>query len=121
MPRPHYAAYTAAKHGVTGLTKATALDGRPFGIACGQIDIGNADTAMAGKMKKGVPQADGSIAVEPVIDVQCVVQAVLYMAGLPLDTNVPTSPSWHAPCPTSGGVERALFGETRTVSHQADA
>jgi NAD(P)-dependent dehydrogenase (short-subunit alcohol dehydrogenase family) len=89
VPRPHYAPYTAAKHGVTGLTKSTALDGRPFDIACGQIDIGNADTAMAGKMKKGVPQADGSIAVEPVIDVQCVVRAVLYMAGLPLDANVP--------------------------------
>jgi NAD(P)-dependent dehydrogenase (short-subunit alcohol dehydrogenase family) len=90
VPRPHYAAYTAAKHGVTGLTKSTQLDGRPFGIACGQIDIGNADTAMAGKMKKGVPQADGSIAVEPVFDVQHVVDAVLYMAGLPLGTNVPT-------------------------------
>jgi len=89
VPRPHYAAYTAAKHGVTGLTKSTALDGRRFGIACGQIDIGNADTAMAGKMKLGVPQADGSIAVEPVIGVNCVVQAVLYMAGLPLDANVP--------------------------------
>jgi NAD(P)-dependent dehydrogenase (short-subunit alcohol dehydrogenase family) len=89
VPRPHYAPYTAAKHAVTGLTKSTALDGRPFGIACGQIDIGNADTAMAGKMKKGVPQADGSIAVEPVIDVQCVVRAMLYMAGLPLDANVP--------------------------------
>jgi NAD(P)-dependent dehydrogenase (short-subunit alcohol dehydrogenase family) len=89
VPRPHYAPYTAAKHGVTGLTKSTALDGRPFGIACGQIDIGNADTAMAGKMKKGVAQADGSIAVEPVIDVQCVVRAVLYMASLPLDANVP--------------------------------
>ena len=89
VPRPHYAPYTAAKHAVTGLTKSTALDGRPFDIACGQIDIGNADTAMAGKMKKGVPQADGSIAVEPVIDVQHIVKAVLYMASLPLDANVP--------------------------------
>jgi NAD(P)-dependent dehydrogenase (short-subunit alcohol dehydrogenase family) len=89
VPRPHCAPYTAAKHGVTGLTKSTALDGRPFGIACGQIDIGNADTTMAGKMKTGVPQSDGSIAVEPVMDVKCVVQAVLYMAGLPLDANVP--------------------------------
>lgn len=89
VPRLHNAPYTAAKHGVTGLTKSTALDGRPFGIACGQIDIGNADTAMAGNMTKGVVQADGSFAVEPVIEVKCVVQAVLYMAGLPLDANVP--------------------------------
>ena len=89
VPRPLYAPYTAAKHAVTGLTKSTALDGRPFGIACGQIDIGNADTAMAGKMKQGVPQADGSMKVEPVMDVNCVVQAVLFMAGLPLDANVP--------------------------------
>jgi len=90
VPRPNYAPYTAAKHGVTGLTKASALDGRAFNIACGQIDIGNADTAMAGKMKKGVPQANGSMAVEPVIDVKNIVNAVLYMASLPLDANVPS-------------------------------
>ncbi|MSU23316.1 MAG: SDR family oxidoreductase [Opitutus sp.] len=90
VPRPHSAPYTAAKHAITGLTKSTALDGRPFDIACGQIDIGNADTALAGQMKRGVPQADGSTAIEPTIDVKHVVDAVLYMAGLPLDANVPT-------------------------------
>jgi len=88
VPRPNSAPYTAAKHGITGLTKATALDGRAFNIACGQIDIGNADTAMGGRMKRGVPQANGSIAVEATIEVEPVVQAVLYMAGLPLSTNV---------------------------------
>ena len=90
VPRPHSAPYTAAKHGITGLTKSTGLDGRPFDIACGQIDIGNAETALTGRMKKGVPQADGSIAIEPTIDVKHIVQAVLYMASLPLDANVPT-------------------------------
>ncbi|MSU50747.1 MAG: SDR family oxidoreductase [Opitutus sp.] len=90
VPRPNSSPYTAAKHGITGLTKATALDGRPFDIACGQIDIGNADTAMGGRMKKGVPQADGTIAVEATMEVSHVVQAVLYMANLPLGVNVPT-------------------------------
>ncbi len=90
VPRPNSAPYTAAKHAITGLTKSTALDGRAFDIACGQIDIGNADTSLASKMKKGVPQADGSIAIEPLIDVAHVVQAVLYMASLPLDANVAT-------------------------------
>lgn len=90
VPRPGSAPYTAAKHGITGLTKSSALDGRPFGIACGQIDIGNAATAMTGRMKNGVPQANGSIAVEPTIDVRHVVDAVVYMAGLPLDANVAT-------------------------------
>ncbi|MEZ4702926.1 MAG: SDR family oxidoreductase [Rhodothermales bacterium] len=89
-PRPNSAAYTASKHAITGLTKSTALDGRKYGIACGQIDIGNADTAMAGKMKAGVPQADGSIAIEPTMPVKHVVDAVRYMAGLPLDANVLT-------------------------------
>jgi NAD(P)-dependent dehydrogenase (short-subunit alcohol dehydrogenase family) len=89
VPRFNNAPYTTSKTGVTGLTKATALEGRRFNIACGQIDIGNCDTTMAGGMRGGVPQADGSIAVEPVMDVQCVVQAVLYMAGLPLNANVP--------------------------------
>jgi NAD(P)-dependent dehydrogenase (short-subunit alcohol dehydrogenase family) len=89
VPRPNSAPYTATKHAITGLTKSTALDGRPFDIACGQIDIGNADTAMGGKMKQGVPQASGAIAVEPTIDVRHVADAVLYMAGLPLDANVP--------------------------------
>ena len=90
VPRPHSAPYTAAKHAITGLTKSTALDGRPFDIACGQIDIGNAETQLTGRMKKGVPQADGSVATEPTINVQHVVQAVLYMASLPLDANVAT-------------------------------
>jgi NAD(P)-dependent dehydrogenase (short-subunit alcohol dehydrogenase family) len=89
VPRPNSAPYTAAKHGITGLTKSTALDGRKYNIACGQIDIGNAATEMTSKMKRGVLQADGSIASEPTIDVQHVVDAVLYMANLPLDANVP--------------------------------
>lgn len=90
VPRPDSAAYTAAKHGVTGLTKALALDGRRFDIACGQIDIGNTDTPLAGRMKQGVPQADGSIAIEPTFDVSHVARAVVYMAGLPLEANVAT-------------------------------
>lgn len=90
VPRPNSAPYTAAKHAITGLTKSTSLDGRPFNIACGQIDIGNAETALTGRMKKGVLQANGTIAVEPTIDVQHIVQAVLYMASLPLDANVAT-------------------------------
>ena len=89
-PRPNAAPYGAAKHAITGLTKSLSLDGRHFDIACGQIDIGNADSPLAGKMKHGVPQADGSIAIEPTIDVRHIVDAVLYMAGLPLEANVPT-------------------------------
>jgi NAD(P)-dependent dehydrogenase (short-subunit alcohol dehydrogenase family) len=88
-PRPNSAAYTAAKHAITGLTKSTALDGRPFDINCGQIDIGNAATEMTDRMKNGVLQANGTIAVEPTMDVDYVAQAVLYMANLPLDVNVP--------------------------------
>jgi len=87
-PRPNSAPYTATKHAVTGLTKSTALDGRKYDIACGQIDIGNALTEMAARMASGVPQANGTIAVEPLIDVQHVADAVLHMASLPLDTNV---------------------------------
>lgn len=87
-PRPNSAPYTATKHAITGLTKSTALDGRPFDIACGQIDIGNAATEMTERMKRGVPQADGRIAVEPTIDVEIVARAVVYMASLPLDANV---------------------------------
>ena len=90
VPRPNSVSYTATKHAVTGLTKALSLDGRAFDIACGQIDIGNVDTPLAAKMKRGVPQADGSIAIEPTFDVRHVVDAVLYMAGLPLAANVPT-------------------------------
>jgi len=87
-PRPNTAPYTATKHAVTGLTRSTSLDGRKYDIACGQIDIGNAMTDLAAKMAKGVPQANGTIAVEPLIDVTHVANAVLYMASLPLDANV---------------------------------
>lgn len=87
-PRPNSSPYTATKHAITGLTKATALDGRKYDIACGQIDIGNAATDMTARMKKGVPQADGSTAVEPTMDVMHVAHAVRFMATLPLDTNV---------------------------------
>ena len=88
VPRWGSAAYTASKHAITGLTRTISLDGRPFGIACGRIDIGNALTEMARKMTTGMPQADGSIAVEPVMDVDNVAQSVLHMAGLPPEANV---------------------------------
>ena len=87
-PRPNSAPYTATKHAITGLTKATALDGRKYDIACGQIDIGNAATDMTARMKKGVPQANGTIEVEPTMDVNDVARAVVYMASLSLETNV---------------------------------
>jgi NAD(P)-dependent dehydrogenase (short-subunit alcohol dehydrogenase family) len=87
-PRPNSAPYTATKHGVSGLTRATALDGRKYDIACGQIDIGNAATEMAQRMATGVPQADGRIAVEPLIDTDHVAKSVAHMASLPLDANV---------------------------------
>jgi len=87
-PRPNSAPYTATKHGITGLTKVTSLDGRKYDIACGQIDIGNAATDMVERMKKGVPQANGAIAVEPTMDPADVARAILYMASLPLDANV---------------------------------
>jgi NAD(P)-dependent dehydrogenase (short-subunit alcohol dehydrogenase family) len=87
-PRPNSAPYTATKHGVTGLTRAAALDGRKYNIAVGQIDIGNAATEMTEPMAAGIPQADGHMAVEPRMDVAVVGQSVLYMAGLPLDANV---------------------------------
>jgi NAD(P)-dependent dehydrogenase (short-subunit alcohol dehydrogenase family) len=87
-PRPNSAPYTATKHAITGLTKSLSLDGRKYDIACGQIDIGNAATEMAAKMARGVPQANGSIAVEPLMDVAHVASAVLYMASLPLEANV---------------------------------
>ena len=89
-PRPNSAPYTATKHAITGLTKSTALDGRKHDIACGQIDIGNAATEMTERMKKGVPQADGEIEVEPRMDVEDVGRAVAFMASLPLDSNVQT-------------------------------
>jgi len=87
-PRPNSAPYTATKHAITGLTKCIALDGRKFDIACSQIDIGNAATDMTARMASGVPQADGSRRAEPVMDVQHVADAVLYMANLPLEANV---------------------------------
>jgi NAD(P)-dependent dehydrogenase (short-subunit alcohol dehydrogenase family) len=87
-PRPNSAPYTATKHAITGLTKSTSLDGRKYDIACGQIDIGNAATDLAARMAKGVPQANGAIAVEPLMDVRHVASAVVYMASLPLDANV---------------------------------
>ncbi len=88
VPRPNSAPYTATKHAITGLTKSTALDGRKYNIACGQIDIGNAATDMASKLKEGVPQADGSTAVELTMDVSNVADAVVYMANLPPEANV---------------------------------
>jgi NAD(P)-dependent dehydrogenase (short-subunit alcohol dehydrogenase family) len=88
VPRPYTVAYTATKHAVTGLTKALSLEGRRYDIACGQIDIGNAATDMTAAMERGVPQADGSIAPEPTMDVKHVGEAVVYMADLPLDANV---------------------------------
>lgn len=88
VPRPQSVAYTSTKHAVTGLTKCIALDGRPFRIAAGQLDIGNADTAMGGRMKKGVPQPRGDIMPEPVMDVEDCGKAILFMASLPLESNV---------------------------------
>ena len=87
-PRPRSVAYTATKHAITGLTRSASLDGRAYDIACGQIDIGNAGTEMTRAMSKGVMQADGSVAAEPVMDVTAVADAVVYMAGLPLEANV---------------------------------
>ena len=87
-PRPNSAPYTATKHAITGLTKSTSLDGRKYNIACGQIDIGNALTDLAARMANGVPQANGEIAVEPLMDVQIVADAILHMASLPLTANV---------------------------------
>ncbi len=87
-PRPNSAPYTATKHAITGLTKSTSLDGRRYDIACGQIDIGNAATEMTARMRQGVPQPWGELAVEPRMDVRHVADAIVYMAGLPLDANV---------------------------------
>lgn len=87
-PRPNSVGYSATKHAITGLTKSTSLDGRKYDIACGQIDIGNASTSMTDKMRNGILQANGSIAVEPTIDLENVARGVIYMASLPLDANV---------------------------------
>ena len=89
-PRPNSAPYTATKHAITGLTKSLSLDGRAFNIACGQIDIGNAATNLTARMSAGAPQANGSVLVEPVMDVRHVAEGVVYMASLPLDANVQT-------------------------------
>lgn len=88
VPRPHSVAYTATKHAVTGLTKSLSLDGRPYRIACGQIDVGNAATDMTERMRTGTLQADGRTAVEPVMDADDVARTVLHMAELPLEANV---------------------------------
>jgi len=87
-PRPFSVAYTSTKHAITGLTKSTSLDGRKYDIACGQIDVGNAATEMTARMAKGVAQANGTVEIEPTMDVQNVARAVVYMASLPLDANV---------------------------------
>ena len=87
-PRPNSAPYTSTKHAITGLTKSTSLDGRKYDIACGQIDIGNAATDMTARMKGGVPQANGSVEVEPTMDVANVADAIVYMASRTLDANV---------------------------------
>jgi len=87
-PRPNSAPYTATKHAITGLTKSTSLDGRKYDIACGQIDIGNAATEMAARMATGVAQANGQVAIEPLMDVEHVATSVVYMASLPLTANV---------------------------------
>jgi NAD(P)-dependent dehydrogenase (short-subunit alcohol dehydrogenase family) len=88
VPRPNSAPYTATKHAITGLTRSTSLDGRKYDIACGQLDIGNAHTPMAARMKDGVPQADGSVKPEPLMDVEHVANSIVYMASLPLEANV---------------------------------
>jgi NAD(P)-dependent dehydrogenase (short-subunit alcohol dehydrogenase family) len=88
VPRPHSAPYTATKHAITGLTRSISLDGRPYNIACGQIDIGNAGKEMTGKAPTGALQANGSVVVEPRMDVRHIAESVLYMASLPLDANV---------------------------------
>jgi NAD(P)-dependent dehydrogenase (short-subunit alcohol dehydrogenase family) len=87
-PRPNSVAYTSTKHAITGLTKSTSLDCRKYDIACGQIDIGNAETPLAARMKNGVPQAHGAVVPEPLMDVEHVARAIVYMASLPLDANV---------------------------------
>ncbi|MEX0170922.1 SDR family oxidoreductase [Streptomyces sp. LMG1-1-1.1] len=88
VPRPHSIAYTATKHAMTGLTKSLSLDGRPYRIACGQLDIGNAATEMTARMQTGILQADGRTAVEPVMDAADVAATVVHMAGLPLEANI---------------------------------
>ena len=101
-PRPNSSPYTATKHGIEGLTKCTALDGRKYNICCSQIDIGNAATTMTSRMGTGVIQPNGETIVEPTFHVQHVVDAVVYIAGLPLDTNVLTMTIMHNQMPYVG-------------------
>ena len=89
-PRPNSSPYTSTKHAITGLTKSTSLDGRKYNIACGQIDIGNAASDMTARMSGGVPQANGTIMPEPTMDVEDVARSIVFMASLPLDSNVLT-------------------------------
>ena len=103
VPRPGSAPYTSTKHGVNGLTKTIALDGRPYNIACGQIDIGNALTPMAARMVQGVPQADLSIKAEPVMDVEHIGDAIVTMADLPLETNILSMTIMASKMPYVGG------------------
>jgi NAD(P)-dependent dehydrogenase (short-subunit alcohol dehydrogenase family) len=88
VPRPNSIPYTATKHAVTGMTRATSLDGRKYNIACSQVDVGNAETPMTQRMHQGVPQAHGEVMVEPTMNVQHVADAVVYISNLPLDANV---------------------------------
>ena len=101
-PRPNSAPYTATKHAITGLTKCISLDGRPWNIACSQIDIGNAATEMTERMQQGVPQANGTMMVEPRMDVQHVADAILHMANLPLEANILTMTIMATKMPLSG-------------------
>ena len=127
-PRPNSAPYTATKHGVTGLTKSAALDGRKYDIACGQIDIGNAATDMTRRMKDGVPQADGTTAVEPTMDVEHVARAVVYMAEPPAGRERPVhDPHGHQDALSragvndrrdGGGAETDRSGRPPAVVHQ---
>ncbi len=115
-PRPNSAPYTSTKHAITGLTKSISLDGRKYNIACGQIDIGNAMTELAARMAKGVPQANGEIAIEPMMDAKEVAEAVVHMASLPLSTNVQFMTIMATKMPFVGRGIRALFLARGTIA-----